>query len=95
MASARKVVLTDQVVAFVAKLHPEHRRQIKAALKDLALSRGDILPLENELAGLYRLRVGGFRIVFRYDTADRIVCVFIERRRLVYDLLRQRPDLWG
>lgn len=94
MPSNHSVVLADQVVAFAAKLHPEHRRQIKAALKDLARSRGDILPLENEFTGLYRLRIGGFRVVFRYD-ADRIVCVFIERRRLVYDLLRQRPDLWG
>lgn len=90
-----RVVLADQVLAFTAKLHPEHRRQIKGAMKELARSRGDILALENELAGLYRLRVGGFRAVFRYEAEDRIVCFFVERRRLVYDLLRQRPDLWG
>ena len=89
------VVLADQAVAFAAKLHPEHRRQIKAALKELGLSRGDIVPLENEFAGLYRLRVETFRVIFRYETDGRIVCIFIERRRLIYDLLRQRPDLWG
>lgn len=94
MPSVRSVALADQIVAFAAKLHPEQRRQIKTALKALVLTHGDILPLENEFAGLYRLRVGAFRIIFRYDSADRIVCVFIERRRLVYDLLRQRPDLW-
>lgn len=93
--ASRSVVLADQVLAFAARLHPEHRRQIKKALRDLSLSRGDILPLENEFAGLYRLRVGSFRVVFRYGTDGAIVCVFIERRRLVYDLLRQRPDLWG
>lgn len=93
--SSKRVNLAEQVLVFTAKLHPEHRRQIKAALKDLMLDKGDILPLENELSGLYRLRVGGFRIVFRYETDGEIVCFFIERRRLVYDLLRQRPDLWG
>lgn len=95
MSAPRPIVLADQVFTYMARLHPEHRRQLKAALKGLALSRGDITPLENEFVGLYRLRVGGFRIVFRYETSGRIVGVFIERRRLVYDLLRQRPDLWG
>jgi mRNA-degrading endonuclease RelE of RelBE toxin-antitoxin system len=95
MSDIRPVVLADQVVGFAAKLHPEHRRQIKTALKGLESMRGDILALENEFAGLYRLRAGPFRIVFRYEANGRIVCLFIERRRLVYDLLRQRPDLWG
>lgn len=89
-----RVKLADQVTIFAAKLHPEHRRQIKAALKALSLSRGDIVPLENEFAGLYRLRVGSFRVVFRYEVNGTIVCIFVEHRRLVYDLLRQRPDLW-
>lgn len=86
--------VSDQVRAFVADLHPEHRREIKSALKELGIDRGDALPLENEFAGLYRLRVGAFRVVFRYESEERIFCVFIERRRLVYDLLRARPDLW-
>ncbi len=64
-------------------------------MKELALSRGDILALENEFAGLYRLRVGRFRIVFRYEANARLICVFIEHRRLIYDLLRRCPDLWS
>lgn len=95
MPSPRLLVIADQVLAFIAKLNPEHRREIKVALEDLRSNHGDVAPLENEFAGLYRLRVGGFRIVFRYEAKGRIVCIFIERRRLIYDLLRQRPDLWG
>mgnify|MGYP001285226726 CR=1 FL=1 len=95
MLSTNSVVLADQVLSFIAKLHPDSRRQVKAALKGLAESRGDILPLESELAGLYRLRVGSYRIIFRYMANKQIICIFIEHRRLVYDLLRQRPDLWS
>jgi len=88
------VEISEQVRAFVATLHPQHRRAIKKALKDLAAGRGDITPLEEELAGFHRLRVDRYRIVFRYASDRTIRCFFIEQRRLVYDLLRQRPDLW-
>ncbi|MCU0793692.1 MAG: hypothetical protein MUE42_12770 [Opitutaceae bacterium] len=95
MPSQIKVVLTAQVRDFAARLHPEHRRAVKAALVALANGRrGDIKPLEEELDGLQRLRVGRYRIVFRYLPDGSARCFFMESRRLVYDLLRQRPDLW-
>lgn len=94
MPSPVAVEISEQVRVFVATLHPEHRRTIKKALKDLAGGKGDITPLEEELTGFHRLRVGRYRIVFRYTADKSIRCFFIEQRRLVYDLLRQRPDLW-
>lgn len=94
MPSPVAVEISEQVRAFVATLHPEHRRAIKKALKDLAAGKGDIAPLEEELTGFHRLRVGRYRVVFFYAGDGTIRCFFIEQRRLVYDLLRQRPDLW-
>jgi mRNA-degrading endonuclease RelE of RelBE toxin-antitoxin system len=95
MTSRIKVVLTPQVRNFAARLHPEHRRAIKAALRQLAAGKlEDVKPLEEELDGLQRLRVGKYRMVFRYLSDGSARCFFMESRRVVYDLLRQRPDLW-
>lgn len=94
MKSRIEVVLTQQVRDYAAHLHPEHRRAIKAALRQLSQGKGEIKALEEELDGLHRLRVGRYRIVFRYLPDGAAYCFFMESRSLVYDLLRHRPDLW-
>ena len=85
MPSPTKVLIDPQVAAYAAKLHPEHRRAIKAALKDLAYGRGDIKALKDSLEGFFRLRVGGYRIVYRTDDAGVIQCLFLEDRSAVYE----------
>ena len=56
------------------------------------MGRGDVAPLESELGDYYRLRVGHYRVVFRYTTDGEIRCLFAERRELIYDLLRANPE---
>jgi mRNA-degrading endonuclease RelE of RelBE toxin-antitoxin system len=75
-----------QVKRFVGSLAPETRRRVKAAMRDLAAEQGDCLPLRETYAGFHRLRVGGYRIVFRYLPGRVIECVFAEERSLVYQL---------
>ena len=75
-----------QVTDYVRRLAPEHRRSIKRALEELRGERGDIQPLENNLAGYYRLRVGKYRIIFSYAEDDAIEALFIEERSLVYEI---------
>jgi len=91
--SMHKVLLSEQVDGFRARLHPEQRRAIKQALRQLAAGKGDFAPLDDELSGYFRLRVGEYRIVFRYDETDAIRCIFAERRKLIYDLLRASPEI--
>jgi mRNA interferase RelE/StbE len=88
-----RIFLSTQVDMFRSRLHPEHRREIKKALIALGSGRGDICPLDDELDGYHRLRVGEYRIVFRYDRTGEIRCLFAERRKLIYDLLRANPRL--
>jgi mRNA interferase RelE/StbE len=77
--------VADQVVAYVRRLHPAQRRAIKTALRSLAAGREtDSKPLENELEGFFRLRVGRFRLVYRHLKSHEISCEFIERRKMVY-----------
>ncbi len=92
MTRARsRVRLSEQVFDFVRSQPPESRRRLRLALRALDGEQGDIKPLEGALAGYYRLRLGAYRIVFRYGPTPRggrgIYCVFAERRSVVYLLL--------
>ncbi len=80
-----KVVTTDQVTAFIRNLAPEPRKRLKAGMTGLRDGLGDIKQLEDNLAGYSRLRVGSFRVIFQYRDFG-IVCVFVERRKIVYEV---------
>ena len=82
----RIVKTSEQVVGFASRLAPEQRRSIKLALKELQEERGDICSLEGNLSSYYRLRVGRFRIIFAYQQDGAIAVLYIEERRLVYEL---------
>jgi mRNA-degrading endonuclease RelE of RelBE toxin-antitoxin system len=84
-----RVHVRAQVKEFIESLAPESRRKLKLALRGLAAERGDRLSLRERLAGYHRLRVGGYRIVFRYLPGRIIECVFAEERSLVYQLFER------
>ncbi|MFI5357260.1 MAG: type II toxin-antitoxin system RelE/ParE family toxin [Opitutales bacterium] len=83
---SRVVLLSAQVADYGRRLPPESRRALKQALRDLRHERGDISALEGNLSGYYRLRVGRFRIILAYRPEGAIASIFIEERRLVYEL---------
>jgi mRNA-degrading endonuclease RelE of RelBE toxin-antitoxin system len=74
-------------LGFVATLAPEPRHAIKLAIKGLEKSTANTRPLEEDLQGYSRLRIRGYRVVFRYVNSSTIRCVFAERRAVVYELL--------
>jgi mRNA interferase RelE/StbE len=81
-----KVDVKQPVYDFIRRLAPEARRALKKALKDLEHERGDIRSLEQALAGYYRLRVGKFRLIFRYVNTGDIEAIFVEERSMVYEV---------
>jgi mRNA-degrading endonuclease RelE of RelBE toxin-antitoxin system len=81
-----RVQSREQVNRFFGTLAPETRRKLRQALRELEAEKRDILPLRENLAGFHRLRVGGYRIIFRYLPGRIIECVFAEKRSLVYQL---------
>jgi mRNA interferase RelE/StbE len=81
-----KVDVKQPVYDFIRRLAPEPRRALKKALKDLEHERGDIRSLEQGLTGYYRLRVGKFRLIFRYVNTGDIEAIFIEERSMVYEV---------
>ncbi len=66
-----------------------HRRALKKAINALAAESGDIKALGEDLTSYYRLRVGPFRVIFRYAAGRRIECVYMNRRGVVYDIFER------
>lgn len=87
-----KVELEQQVLDFVRRCAPVPRKALRTALRALEHERGDIKTLEGALQGYFRLRVQGYRVIFRYTTHRGhalIRCVFAERRSLIYEIFER------
>ena len=87
------VVLQEEVLDYLRTLPPQPKKALREAIRDLAQETGDILPLTNELDGFHRLRVGRYRVIFRYEIAHgkrRIVCIYIAQRKWVYEVFQSR-----
>ena len=84
-----KISASDQVADWLSGLPPEPKRRVRAALRDLANWRGDIKALQGELEGFYRLRVGGYRLVYRVTRGEVIRLDYADTRDVVYETFRQ------
>ena len=85
-----RVEISDQVRRFVRSLAPDPRKELRAALRDLARERGDIKHLEGPLKDYMRLRVRDYRIIFQYSRKRKVIeCVFAERRDLIYEVFEK------
>ncbi len=84
-----KIELSEQVSAFVGRQAPDGRKMLRRALRQLASEQGNIKQLEERLHGFCRLRVGPFRVIFRYiiiANGKRVIrCEYVERRKIVYE----------
>lgn len=58
---------------FIDSLPPNERRRIRDAIRQLP-ECGDIRPLRGH-NGLFRLRVGPYRIIYAVDNGQLVVCV--------------------
>jgi mRNA interferase RelE/StbE len=81
-----KLKISPQVREFQAVLGLQHRRAVKQAIRHVAKEQGDIRALRDELSGCHRLKIGRHRLIFRYLPGRIIECIFIEERRLVYEI---------
>jgi mRNA-degrading endonuclease RelE of RelBE toxin-antitoxin system len=84
-----KILASDQVARWLRNLPPESKQRVRAALRRLERWQGDIKPLRSKLEGLYRLRVGGYRIVYRMISKTQIRLEYADIRDVVYEAFRQ------
>jgi len=88
--------VADQIFDYVRRLHPDQRKTIKAALRRLEVGMAsDTLALGEELEGFYRLRIGKFRVVYRYLKSGEISCEFIDVRATVYERFTSMAEILG
>jgi len=84
-----RILASDQVANWLRNLPPEPKQRVRAALKGLERWQGDIKPLQGELEGFCRLRVGGYRIVCRMIGRSLVQLEYADTRDVVYEAFRQ------
>jgi mRNA-degrading endonuclease RelE of RelBE toxin-antitoxin system len=92
----RRALLLRETADVLRQLPPEPKRKVRAALAELQRNPelGD--PLERELTGIRRVRVGQLRIVYRVSSAG-IEVIAIGPRRNIYTALEReaRREIGG
>lgn len=81
-----QIQVGPHVRSIQATLGMQQRRAVKHAIRGLAHDRGDIRALRDELSGWHRLRIGHYRLIFRYTEGRVIQCVYLNDRKLVYEI---------
>jgi mRNA-degrading endonuclease RelE of RelBE toxin-antitoxin system len=87
-----KILIEDQVVAFIQRQPPETRRRLREALHAVEVGKKFPEPLEDELEGFYKLKMDRIRIIMQMNSGSDgpvLKAVFAERRRAVYELFSQ------
>ena len=81
---------SKQAVKFIASQEKNTRQRIKNAIEGLTNTPaiGDIKPLQGYTIKTYRLRVGKYRIIYRYDTLTN------EQRILFISDIDSRGDIY-
>jgi mRNA interferase RelE/StbE len=80
-----KVLLHHTADKYLNRLQLADRDRIKKALRNLAKEppEGDIRPYEGN-PGILRLRVGSYRVIFKFKDTDSILVSHIEPRGQAY-----------
>ena len=91
-----KITLEPQPREFMSRQPPETRKRLREILHNV--ERGKTLPepLEDELDGFYKLKAEDHRLVVQHVAGDDgpfFRVVFIERRKVVYEMFRQMAGL--
>ena len=69
----------------IRELHPQIKRKLRGALEAIAADPGCGKPLKEELAGLWSLRVGKFRVIYRVKAARHIDLIAFGPRERIYE----------
>ena len=74
--------LSKRAAKFLVAQVPSVKDGIKSAIDEIP--KGDIKPLQGQFSGLFRLRVGGFRVIFNYMDAGTVFIYDIGSRGDIY-----------
>jgi mRNA interferase RelE/StbE len=82
---SRRVEWAKQALKALSRLDRRTQNRILAAIDDLAeLSKGDVRRIEGGTDEAFRLRVGGWRIIFSYPDDSTLIIHRVRTRGDVY-----------
>ena len=80
-----KLRVPPALAALIRCLHPQIKRKLRGALEAIAADPGCGRPLKEELAGLWSVRVGKFRVIYRVSAARHIDLIAFGPRERIYE----------
>ena len=87
-----KVTLDDQPLDLIRRQPPDIKRALREALRAVESGLSFPIPLEDELEGFYKVRVGDYRLILQPvpgDSGPGFRVLFAERRKFAYVLFSQ------
>jgi mRNA interferase RelE/StbE len=85
MASEQYLRISEEASEFIRKAHPQLKRKIRDALKNISENPNAGKPLRDELDGLRSFRISRFRIIYRILPHRQIDIAAIGHRENIYD----------
>ena len=83
------VLIPHEIELQIKKLHPVLKRQVRAALDELALNPHQGKPLEDDLKGLHSYRVARYRIIYKIrQSVLEVQVIALGHRANIYEHLR-------
>ena len=74
-----RVEYSKMAAKAIQRMEKAMRQRIREAIEGLTQTppKGDIKPMEGKPAGRFRLRVGGYRVIYRYDQDGTMIVLYI------------------
>lgn len=83
--AAYKLRVPPALAALIRGLHPHLKRKLRGALEAVAADPACGKTLREELSGLWSLRVGRFRLIYRIAAGRRIDLIAFGPRERIYE----------
>jgi len=84
-----RVRFTYEAAELLSKFHPENKKLIKAAIKELQQDPNAGGDLQEELSGFKSYKSKRYRIIYKLNEEERVIEIYyVGHRRDVYDQFR-------
>ena len=88
-----RIRFTPEAARLLSKIHPENKKLIKAAIKELRQDPHSGDDLEEELFGFKSYKIKRYRILYKINEEENVIEVYyIGHRRDVYEQFRLLLD---
>ncbi|MBW1981238.1 MAG: type II toxin-antitoxin system RelE/ParE family toxin [Deltaproteobacteria bacterium] len=88
-----RIRFTAEAARLISKLHPENKKLIKAALRELREAPYSGHDLQEELAGFKSFKSKRYRIIYRVNDDEQFIEIYyVGHRKDIYEQFRELLD---